>query len=356
MRYVKVMDSQGWGEPVEAFRMLIPSDWKSEGGVRWVPNVGCPSNILQLQFRATAPDGVTGIEFLPAYNWVAADEPMTQQILQQQAQNGQGCQPGPAVGAADFLRGMVVPQIRRGAQILSAERLEGATRTLQQSFQAMNQQFAANNLPVSRTGDAGRVRIAYNAGQREVEEWISANVVATISMMMSTAGAMQGDLNAKTRTYQFTGQDVLVSRAPRGQLEANGELFALMFGSVQVNPQYLAAVTQFFANIARINQQAVADRQRIWRDAQTHIEKSRAETYAYQQQVQDRTNEQFGQTIRGVESYVDPRSNERLELSANFNQAWRHPNGDVLLSNSPNFDPRVVLQDDWRELKKEQAR
>jgi hypothetical protein len=57
-----------------------------------------------------------------------------------------------------------------------------------------------------------------------------------------------------------------------------------------------------------------------------------------------------------VESYIDPRSNERLELSANFSQAWRHPNGDVLLSNSPNFDPRVVLQEDWRELKKEQGR
>jgi hypothetical protein len=352
MRYVKVMDSQGWGQPVEAFRMLIPSDWKSEGSVNWVPNVACPGNILQLNFRATAPDGVTGIEFWPVYNWVSADEPMTQQILQQQAQNGQGCQPGPAVGAADFLRGMVVPQLRRGAQIVSAERLETATRALQKSLEPLNQQFAAGNLPVQRVADAGRVRIAYQANGRDVEEWISANVYATISMMMSTAGAMQGDLNAKTRSYQLIGQDILVSRAPRGRLDANGELFALMFGSVQVNPQYLAAVTQFFANIARINQQAVADRQRIWRDAQAHIEKTRAETYQYQQQVQDRINEQFGQTIRGVETYVDARSNERLELSANFNQAWRHPNGDVILSNSPNFDPRVVFQEDWRELKK----
>ncbi len=354
MRYVKVMDSQGWGQPVEAFRMLIPSDWKSEGGVNWVPNVACPGNIVQLNFRANAPDGVTGVEFWPLYNWVSADEPMTQQILQQQAQNGQGCQPGPAVGAADFLRNMVVPQLRRGARIISAERMEGATRALQKSLEPLNQQFAAGNLPVQRVGDAGRVRIAYRAGARDVEESISANVYATISMMMSTAGAMQGDLNAKTRSYQLIGQDIVVTRAPRGQLDANGELFALMLGSVQVNPQYLAAVSQFFANIARINQQAVADRQRIWRDAQNHIEKTRAETRAYQQQSQDRINEQFGQMIRGVETFVDAKSNERLELSAGFNQAWRHPNGDVLLSNSPNFDPRVVLQEDWRELKKGQ--
>ena len=36
MRLVKSMDAQGWGQPVEAARLLVPTDWEVEGGVNWV--------------------------------------------------------------------------------------------------------------------------------------------------------------------------------------------------------------------------------------------------------------------------------------------------------------------------------
>jgi hypothetical protein len=194
MRMVRVMDREGWGEPVEAFRLLIPSDWKTDGGVRWVSDLGCPANIIQLQFKATAPDGVTGIEFLPSYTWASSDDPMMQTIIQQQAQSRMGCSFGPVVGAVDFLRQQLVPQLRPNARILSGEILQSATKTLQGSFAAMNQQYAANGLQAMRTGDVGRVRLAYTIGSREVEEWISAGVVANISVGLSTTGAMQGNL------------------------------------------------------------------------------------------------------------------------------------------------------------------
>jgi hypothetical protein len=150
MKLMRVMDKEGWGEPVEAFRLLIPSDWSVEGGVRWVSDLGCPPNIIQVQFRATAPDGVTAIEFLPNYTWASTDDPMMQNVLQQQAQNQMGC----------------------------------------------------------------------------------AFVVANISVGMSAAGALQGNLNATSRTYQLTGQDVFAMRAPKGQLDSQSGLFSLSFGSI----------------------------------------------------------------------------------------------------------------------------
>ena len=356
VRWVRVMDNEGWGQPEEILRMLIPSHWKTEGGVRWVLDLGCPKNIIQLQFRAVAPDGVTGIEFLPGYTWASSDDPMMQQIIQQQAQNGMGCNPGPVVGAVDFLRGMVVPQVRPGANVLSAELLPTATQGLQRSFTAINQQSAAAGLQAMHTGEVGRVRIAYNLGQREVEEWISASVVANISAIMNTAAALQGNTSATSRSYQMTGQDIYVARAARGQLESKGALFALMYGSIQFNPRYVAAVTQFFLNIAKINAQAVADRQRIWREAQAHIEQSRRDVEAYSNQVYERINDQFGQMIRGVDRYVDPRSSERVELSAGYQNAWSNGKGEYILSETTNFDPRVVLQEDWTPMKKESER
>ena len=356
MKMVRVMDQEGWGQPVEAFRLLIPSDWKTEGGVRWVSDLGCPANIIQLQFRATAPDGVTGIEFLPNYTWTSSDDPMMQQILQQQAQNKAGCMVGPVVSAADFLRQKLVSQYRPDARLLSSEAMPSATKDLQQSFAAVNQQFAASGLQSMRTGDVGRVRLAYRIGQREVEEWISASVVANVSAGMNSAAMMQGNYNATSRNYQLTGQDILAMRTPKGQLDANGALFSLIFKSVQLNPQYIAAVTQFYTNIGRINAQANAERSRIWREAQAHIEKTRRETYEYQQRTQDRISEQFGQMIRGVETYVDPRSNERVELSAGYQNAWSNGKGEYIFSETGNFDSRVLSQEGWTLMKKEHAR
>lgn len=356
MRMVRVMDREGWGEPVEAFRLLIPSDWKTDGGVRWVSDLGCPNNIIHLEFRATAPDGVTGIEFLPSYTWASSDDPMMQNIIQQQAQSRAGCQIGPVAGAVDFLRQMLVPQLRREASVVSAEPLPSATTALQRTFATINQQYATNGLQAMRTGDVGRVRLTYTIGSRDVEEWISASVIANVSVGMNSAAALQGDYNATSRNYQLTGQEIQVARAPRGHLDSQASLFSLIFQSVQVNPRYVAAVTQFYANIGRINAQANADRARIWKEAQAHIEKTRRETNEYQQQVQGRINEQFGQTIRGVDSYIDPKSHERVELSAGYQNAWSNGKGEYILSESVNFDPRAALQEDWTMMKKEHGR
>jgi len=62
--------------------------------------------------------------------------------------------------------------------------------------------------------------------------------------------------------------------------------------------------------------------------------------------------EQFGQTIRGVETSVDPRSNEPVELVGGYVGAWSNGKGEYILSDSPNFNPATALHEDWREMKK----
>jgi hypothetical protein len=267
-----------------------------------------------------------------------------------------GCLVGPVVGAPDFLGQQLVPRWRPDARLLSAEALPAATKDLQKSLAAINQQYAASGLQATSTGDVGRVRLAYKIGQREVEEWISGSVVANVSAGMNSAAMMQGNYNATSRNYQLTGQDILAMRAPKGQLDANGALFSLIFKSVQLNPQYIAAVTQFYTNIGRINAQANAERSRIWREAQAYIDKTRRETYEHQQRTQDRISEQFGQMIRGVENYIDPRTSERVELSAGYEYAWSNGRGEYILTESGHFDPRVVFKEDWTLMKKEHER
>src|SRR5262245_26177227 len=103
LKQVKIVDNQGFGQPVEVAHFLIPADWQAEGGVRWdTSQLRCPANIVQIRYRAVSPDGLSGLEITPGYVWQAASDPMMQQIIQRQAAAGTGCDAGPVLQAAAY--------------------------------------------------------------------------------------------------------------------------------------------------------------------------------------------------------------------------------------------------------------
>ena len=123
MKLVKVIDNEGFGPNVEAARLLIPADWKVEGGVHWVGGqLGCPSNIIQVNFKATAPDGVTGIEFGPGYSWASSSDPQGMRIIQQLAAQKQGCDGGPVAGPIDYCAGESCRSIAQARAFWAASR------------------------------------------------------------------------------------------------------------------------------------------------------------------------------------------------------------------------------------------
>lgn len=357
MKLVRVMDTEGWGQPVEALRMLVPVDWRPEGGVRWTQGqFGCPPNIVQALWRATSADGTTGIELLPSFTWQWADDPQMQQIIGQQAANQTGCPAAPPAGAADFVRSMVVPQSRRGAQVLGAEPLQAATRTEARNAEAANQALIQAGYMRGVRADVGRVRLAWQANGRPVEEWIQATVVTKAMPTADTAALMQGQINYSASTYAMAAYNVFGIRAPRGELDAKATLFATILASVRINPQFQVAVGQFLISMGKINQRGAQDRHRIWQEAQQSTAETWRQTTQQREESQARIQEQFGQTIRGVETFVDPRSNERVELSSSYRNAWSNGRGEYLLSDSANFDPRTALQEDWTLMQREAGR
>src|SRR5882724_2684489 len=132
LKEVKIMDTQGFGQPVEVARLLVPADWRAEGGVNWdQTQLRCPMNIIKIQFRAVAPDGVTGIELSPGYMWQSASDPNTLQIMRQQAASRTGCDVGAPSGSVDFLRQMVIPRLRPGARVTGGEPLPALSQAKQ---------------------------------------------------------------------------------------------------------------------------------------------------------------------------------------------------------------------------------
>jgi hypothetical protein len=353
MRLVKIMDAQGWGDPVEVSRLLVPSDWKAEGGVNWVQGMTrCPQNIIQARWRAVSPDGLTGIEILPQYGWVWSDDPMQQQTMHGSAQGGLACDANPVMNPADFLTRMVLPRTRQGARVLAAEPLRGLAQAEQAKLDATYGAMIQQGLYRGVRAEAGRVRFQYSLGGRPVEEWMSATIQTIAAPTANSAAMMNGNMAMTSNNFAVMAYNVIGTWAPMGQLDQNSKLFATMMTSMRINPQYTAAVGQWLRNMGRIQQQSAMDRHKIWRDAQEYIGNSINETYRQNQVVQDKMAEQFGQTIRGVESYIDPRSNEKVELVGGYTNAWSNGKGEYILSDSPNFNPSQEFQEDWREMKR----
>jgi hypothetical protein len=351
MKLVKVMDAQGWGQPVEVARLLIPSDWKAEGGVQWVSGMTrCPANIVQVNWRAVSPDGLTGFEIMPTYAWSWSDDPVLQQSIQNSAANNMGCDARPPMRAADFLTGMVIPGRRQGARVIRAEPLPSVARAEQERMAKGYAQMIQGGYMRYVQADAGRVRLEYSINGKPVEEWLSANTYVTASPMASTAGMMNGSMAQTANSFQNSAYNIIAVYAPKGALDGNAKLYAMMVASIRPNPQYQAAVSQWLSSMGRIQQQGAIDRHKIWRDAQAYIANSIQQTYAENQASQNRQAEQFGQMMRGVETYVDPRSNERVELTAGWTGAWSNGKGEYILVDSPNINPAQLFQEDWREM------
>lgn len=165
MRVSKIMDAQGWGQPVEVARLLVPSGWRVEGGVQWAQNMTrCPQNIIQARWRASSPDGLTGFEILPQYSWGWSDDPLQQQTRQQSAANGLACDAYPVMNPADFLGRMVVPRIRQQSRIVGAEPLPGLARAEQQKLMAGYAPMIQQGLLRGVRAEAGRVRVQHTIG------------------------------------------------------------------------------------------------------------------------------------------------------------------------------------------------
>jgi hypothetical protein len=352
-RLVKIMDAQGWGQPVEVARLLVPSDWKEEGGIQWVQGMTrCPQNIIQARWRARSPDGLSGFEILPQYSWVWSDDQMQQQTMQQSAASNLACDAVPVMNPAEFLSRMVVPKIRQGGRVVSAEPLRGLAQAEQQKLDRLYAPMVQQGLYRGVRAEAGRVRVQQSVGGRPVEEWISATIATIAAPSANTAALMNGGMAMTASNFSVMAYDLIGTWAPQGQLDQNPKLFATMLASLRPNPQYQAAVGAWLSNMGRIQQQGAIDRQRIWREAQDYISQSITQTYQANQVVQDKMAEQFRQTIRGVETYVDPRTHERVELVGGYTNAWSNGKGEYILSDSPNFSPTVEFKEDWREMQR----
>jgi hypothetical protein len=163
---------------------------------------------------------------------------------------------------------------------------------------------------------------------------------------------MQGRMEMTTQ-HICSASRIFGFRAPAGGLEQQERLFATMVASVQVNPVWEAALGQVALDLEQIQLRGGNERSRVWSEAMAEVASTQAEAWRNHQVSQSRLAEAWSQTIRGLETYVDPADGEAALLSSGFEAAWSNGAGEYVLSDQPDFDPNTVLTDqDWHRLER----
>lgn len=369
---VRFMDTTGFEQPAEAFSVLLPRGWSHEGGIEWKGLQQCRGEMVGARWQAASPDGAIRFTSLPVHAWGTASDPMMLQAMHQQAQQG-GCEVGDAMSAEQYVRNVFAPRELDGATVTDVRTNDAAIAELRQQADAQMpklQPYLPPGASVRFGMDAVTVRLSWSDGT----EGIALVSVTNIETVMPNAftGQMQRLVNASAPERSYI-------RFPAARRQQAETLLANLKSSHRTNPQWKDAIDGYFERMrrqqdaihhqrmqaiaiqteanSRAHAQRMADIQRQGAASTQRFEQRMADmdasmrSWEVQQAGRDRAHTAFVQTIREVETWQG--ADGKVELSSGYGQAWSRGDGSYILSNSPSFDPRSVLQDqNWQELKR----
>lgn len=369
---VRFMDAQGFEQPAEAFSILLPKGWAHEGGVAWKGLNECRGEMIAAKWSVRSPDGAISYTVLPNHSWSSASDMMMMQSLQMQAQQG-GCEVGGPMDAASYLREVMVPRELQGAAITEVKENAEVAREMERMAAQTKAAFEQWGGQATLQPSAIIARLKWSDGTEGLALVSVLNVI-NVSQNMYTGEYQQlTNSNASERS---------ILRFPADRRDEAERVLASIKSSYRTNPQWKQAVEGYFAQL-RQHQDRMHHQRMAAIDAQTaantrahnqrmadiqaqgaantarHNERMGAmdqqmRSWEQKQSSQDRQHTQFVKAIREVETWNDG-SNGRVELSSGYDHAWSRGDGSYILSNSPNFDPSSVFQDqNWKPMQMEE--
>ncbi|MDH3242426.1 MAG: hypothetical protein OEO83_17360 [Alphaproteobacteria bacterium] len=332
LQVAPVMDPTGFAEPMVAVVALIPAGWRTRGGVVWGKHGTCGTG-YKFDWQASSPDGAMAAAVFPSMQWSFSNFP---------SQGMPGCPTLRISNIRQYLQ-FVVQRGRQGARILDFRRRPD----IEKNYRHLDKVTPMPMGEIRSWVEAGEVLIGYNAQGREVRETVAALVSFSLNRMR---GAYPGQVMETLTGAAETGYTF---RAPHGYLDAR--LAETIRSSFKANPKWLALINQHNAKIARSNIAHARKRAQITAQTYDEIRRMNRESYEYRNRVMDRTNRQFSEAIRGVNTYNDPMSpTGEVQLDNQYRHACRLNDGTYVLTDQEDFNPFAVFGQDGTKLRQQQ--
>lgn len=318
----------------EVFRLLIPADWRLEGGVVWRMN---PANPAAFRMRVVDPKGIAEVGLMPDIPCIW-DRAIANYFAPGSSYLGAEVRP-PVLDPAQCLRNIILPRYwpeLRGASILRQEELPELAALGRQKFPEAAQLGAQFR--------AGKVRLAYSERGIAVEQ----DIYCLIGAVQLPSGY--------SRPILWGPDEIRYSKAERGHLEEQYKIFQTVSCSMRQNLQWFNRYQQLIQILTQ-NQIAASNRaldlSRYISHTNDQISAGIRQSYEKRQAAMDRINERFDEYIRGVEDYRNPNSGSVVQLPSGYGEAWVSGSGEYILSDNANFNPNVGSNHTWTRMPKQ---
>jgi hypothetical protein len=317
-----IVDANGFEAPMAASTLFLPRGWQTRGGVFWGQQFMC-TNGYNFDWSATSPDGSQSVHVLPQARWEANNY--------NAPPSSPGCQLAPYANVRQYLDSLLQGW-RPGARTLDFRRRADIERDFAQVNSAMPTAMGEMRTWV----EAGEVTFAYADQGAQRRGSLAAAVI--FSMSRTNAGGGMPIMDALTGfALPAWGTTATEDRFQPGFFEA-------IRRSVKANPQWESRIAGHNAAIGRVALEESRKRSEAITRSNAEIARIREQAWNAQQESADRRVREFGEVIRGVETYDDPQAaTGQVELSGHYDHAWRLDDGSYVLTNDPNFEP-------WRDL------
>lgn len=311
-----IVDETGFEQPMAAATLFLPHAWTTQGGVLWGQQYASTNGYV-FHWSATSPDGRTSLAVLPQERW------------EWNNYGAPASTPGAPLVACNNVRQYLdglVQRLQPGARVIGYRPRED-----------LHRQFAhlesATPMPLGeiRTWvEAGEVSVAYSEGKQAMRGSVAAVAVFSLTRTDAGTGVMEA-LNGSTFP-------AYAASAP--EKEFNAGLFEAIRRSIKLDPNWEARINRHNNAIAQVAIRESRKRSEAITRSNAEIAKIRDEAWKSYQESSDRRFREFGEVLRGVETYTDADApTGEVELSNLYGNAWRLGDGTYVLTDDVNFEP-----------------
>ncbi len=339
-----VIDQTGFG--YEALRLLVPEGWHFEGGVSWDYNKMPPE--ASTAFTIASPDGGSVLEQFRHIALFWSQDPDIR-FLYSQA----GMEIRQPMGAVEFLRDFFIPRFRSDVSSLKVIQTQDLPSLAQQSGDLAQVQLnlfgqiSPFQFQFEIRADAGRLKMEYLQGGRKMVEDVTVAITYLIAYLPTMYGAIAPGITWIPTVSSF--------KAPADEIDDKIRAFKIIMDSRKDNPVWAENCTRLAATVTRDqlrHQRAIFDRMQQISKTHSEISDMIMDSYQKRSDAYDRIFDNYSQAIRGVDSYLDPINDWKIELPTGYDNAWTN-GSDYIITDDPGFNPNVGSTQNWERMKRQ---
>lgn len=319
-----IIDGVGFGQPMIAATLFKPYGWKETGGIAWGSDHACTRG-WGVNWNAESADGLSGIGILPQQGWEQSSEGRPVNF---------DCPMLQLNGVEDYLRALVQQGFTDARVVSYRPRPDIAQATPTPPNESINNGFIRQSHRV----EAGEIIFDATENGAALRGSLSTTVVITQTL---TGGEGFG-IGPPIQSWTFSAMPTFAFYAPVKAFKP--AVFESIRRSILPDQNWMSRITQHGQRMNEIDRKGSWDRSQINQKAHTQIVEMTHKAWQSNQRSSDARAGDFISAIREVQNYSDTSApGGQVELSNQYNHAWRLQDDSYILTDDPSFHPQQDL-------------